>query len=161
MSTNENPATETPTGLSIRLTLNANSLINLICAVAGAGTVIGIFTMLQYAAGIFTAIMPFVMGTALFLTIVATFGYLVKTQRLMRQNAKFSVSLAEGYTAVSIFVIMGLFAMACMHAFQGDGLALGLWTKGVGVSVAAASLYGLGKFFSSLWKDGGAAKSGC
>ena len=144
-----------PQGVSIRVNIDANLFYNIIALVLGAGTVIGIFTVLQWLGQAISAIMPFVLGTTLFATVVGGFFYLLSAQKILRQTPKLRISFSEGYAALTIFISMGLFAMACMHAFQADGLALGIWTQGVTAVALSAIFFGVGKFFVSSWNEGG------
>jgi hypothetical protein len=97
---------------------------------------------------------PFIFGGVLFATLVAAFFMLLRAQKTMRRTKRLRVTIGDAYTAVSIFISMGFFAMACLHAFKGDGTALSLWTNGVATAGFAACGYGMGRFVGSLWNEG-------
>ena len=158
MSNPENAAENKASSLSIRITFDGNLVKSLLCALFGAATIIVIFQAMQYIGGMVAGIMPFFLGTLLFATLAGGFFCLLQTQKIMRQNAGMRISFGDAYTGLSIFIVMGLFAMACMHVFQGDGLALAFWTKGVVAAGASAVGFGLGKFFVTTYKEGAAKR---
>lgn len=134
--------------------IGGESIIKLIFALIGAGMVFLAAEVLLRVAVLFSAATPYIAGGILFATIVSIFFALLNSRKMMFRNVKFRISFAEGYTAVAIFIIMGYFATACMHAFLGDGLALGLWNQGVSVCAMALVGFGMGKFAVSLWHNG-------
>lgn len=160
----EASATETkrPVALEASITINAPTFMKVVstlffAGIGGAG-VMAAFWALSFIGSLFATVMPFVFGGFLFAAIVVGFKLLIDLQKNIRRSNKLKVSVSEGYTAVTIFIAMGFFATACMHAFMGDGLALSHWTYGVSTIAIAATGYGLGKFFGSLWADGGKAR---
>ena len=130
------------------------SLSNVMFAGIGAGGIVAIFMALSYIGKMVNAIMPFVWGGFLFATLVSTFYLLLRVRKNMRASNKLRITFTEGYTAVAVFLAMGFFATACMHAFMGDGLTLVHWTYGVVTAGVAVVGQGFGKFFVSLYAEG-------
>lgn len=130
-----------------------------VLALIGAGTVTGAYLLLMSVAGIFAALIPYVAGGLLFMTLVGSFYFLIGLLKDMRQRARFRVSFWDCYTAVAVFTVMGYMATACMHAFLSTGNPLDLWNKGAIAAALFTTFFGLARFVGELWKDG--AKKGC
>jgi len=137
----------------VHATITINGL-NIIVAAFGAGAVLALFHTLQFVGTLFAPAVPFIFGSVLFATLVAAFFMLLRAQKTMRRSKRLRISFGDAYTGVSIFISMGFFAMACLHAFKGDGTALSLWTNGVATAGLAVCGYGVGKFCASLWNEG-------
>lgn len=149
---------KTSASVEATITINSQNLIKtvsgLFFAGIGAAAVLAAFYALASVGQVFVNVMPFVFGAFLFATIVCAFFLFMRVQKDLRVSKNFRVSMPEGYTAVSIFLTMGFFATACMHAFMNDGQALVHWNYGMWTIGTAATLYGIGKFLKSLWRDG-------
>lgn len=148
----------TKPAVTATVTINSDSLVNIFFAALGVGSVLALFVAAQYVGQLFVAAVPFIFGGFLFATIVSAFFMLLNTQKKIRRSASMRFSLAEAYTAVAIFIVMGYLATSCMHAFQGTGLALQFWNQGVSTTALAVIGFGMGKFCASLWNHGANAK---
>jgi len=133
------------------------AIFHLGIAIIGGALIYNAYAALQYLATLVTGAVPFIFGGLLFVTLVWFFFMLIRVQRHMRRTPGSKISLREGYTAASIFVVMGFFAMACLHAFQHDPQALNAWNQGVVAAFLAASLYKVGNFVGKLWSKGASA----
>lgn len=127
---------------------------HLAIALVGGALIFGIYSALQVLASLFAGALPFIFGGLLFVTLVWAFFMLIRVQKHIRVAPGRKITWQEAYTAASIFVVMGFFAMACMHAFQHNPAALQFWNEGVVAAFFAATLYKVGNFVSTLWSRG-------
>ena len=141
-------------GVTVSISVSSKQFVNILIACLGAAMTLGIFAGLRYVGSLFTPAVPFIFGGVLFATLVSAFFLLLRVQKTMRRTKRLRISFGDGYTAISIFVTMGFFAMACMHAFLADGHAAELWNNGLIAAGLSATGYGLGKFVGSLWTEG-------
>jgi hypothetical protein len=148
------PAQNESSGLSVSISVSSKQFVNILIACFGAAMTLGIFAGLHYLGSLFAPAVPFIFGGVLFATLVSAFFLLLRVQKTMRRTKRLRVSFGDAYTAVSIFVTMGFFAMACMHAFLADGHAVELWNQGLMAAGLGATGYGMGKFVGSLWNEG-------
>lgn len=126
---------------------------NVATALVGATLVAGAFHLLNTVVGAFAAVLPYAAGTMLFATLLGGFYYLLAVFKTMRKNARLRISFADAYTAVAVFTVMGYFATACMHAFQGSGQALAHWNHGAVAAALFTICFGIGKFVGELWNS--------
>lgn len=133
------------------------AISHLFIAIIGGALIYGAYSALQYLASLAAGAIPFIFGGLLFVTLVWAFFMLIRVQHHMRRAPGSKISLHEGFTAVSIFVVMGFFAMACLHAFQHEPQALDAWNQGVVAAFIAAMLYKVGNFVGTLWSKGATA----
>lgn len=153
------PAAQQTASVSINISFGAEQFVNLVMALVGAGLVVAAFSALQYVGALFAGAIPFIFGGILFSTLLSAFFLLLRVQKTVRLRPALRISAPEAFTAAAIFLIMGCFATACMHAFLADGLALEHWTKGVEIAAASFVCYGLGKGLVALWKEGKTSRS--
>ena len=161
-TTSETSTATSAPALQATLTINSATFVkavgSLFFAGIGAGGVFAAFWAMTFVGAMFAKVMPFVFGGFLFAAIVSGFFLLLRAQKTMRRTTQFRVSASEAYTAISIFIAMGFFATACMHAFMGDNLALQHWNYGVVAIGSAATLFGMFRGMAAVWASGGSAK---
>lgn len=151
-------ANVSPPAVQATLTINSASIVNLFCACFGAGLVFVGFKVLLYVGALFGGVLPFIGGGILFATMLSGFFFLLRTQKAIRRSARFRVTQTEAYAAASVFVSMGFFAIACLHAFKADGMAASSWSNGVASCAFSLFLFGAGKAAVWLWDEGKKAR---
>lgn len=146
------PVSSASAATETRKFINVNSLL---FGAYAAAAVLAVYSLIQLVGEVFTSILPYVAGGALFISLSAIFLSIIGMLKKMRKGARKNIATMDTYMAIAVLTVVGYFAAACVATFQPGAHAAELWTNGAAAAILWACLFGGGKYAAELFRDGG------